>query len=496
MKTKAKAKTEKGEHLPAQGNIETLSIQVNNYRIRREMHQGRWHIVVPVVMLKDGVHTANRGALLHLAEEYGRDARAWDDIPVVVQHPTDNDGVYISAKSPEVIDSQAVGRIFHTACNGALKAEAWIDEEKIKQVSPTALSYIQQQRPLDVSTGVVSDEDYTPGNWNGEDYIAIARNHRPDHLALLPGGTGACSWNDGCGIRANEQKGDKNVDLKKTMKDLSKQGFSVVQINESGAREIGSKIQAKLDAMDTDLKFHYLEDFFPNTNDFVYKVNIEGSSKLFRRDYQVNADESLEFTEEPVGVIKRTNFEPIQTNTAKGGMKNMAKDKGKEGCCPEQVKLIIQSEHTRFEESDRPWLEGLEKESLIKLLPIDLPKSKPADPPQINETQAIEVLKEQLGTPEKFMELLSGEMKDQMQHGWTLYQAERAKLVEHITANSEFSAEDLKGESIERLNKLASLAKPDVDFSLNNAGNEHHDSSQPANIVLPMNVQANETEKK
>jgi len=50
------------------------------------------------------------------------------------------------------------------------------------------------------------------GVWNEEEYHSIVRNYRPDHLALLPGAIGACSWEDGCGIRANKdiKKGGKD----------------------------------------------------------------------------------------------------------------------------------------------------------------------------------------------------------------------------------------------------------------------------------------------
>ncbi|MEE9356514.1 MAG: hypothetical protein V3U75_13065 [Methylococcaceae bacterium] len=482
-----------------QQNISFLRIQANNYNIRRERHQGRWHLVVPVVMLKDGVHDGSHGPLLHLSEEYGRIPGSWDGIPVVVQHPKDSAGNYISANSPQIIDLKAVGRVYHTLCDGALKAEAWIDEEKIKKVSPLALAYIQQQRPLNVSTGLNSDYDSTPGKWNGEDYIAIARNHRPDHLALLPGGTGACSWDDGCGIRANEEKGDSDVNdkaLMQTMKELGKKGFSVIQMNELGYKGICNKIQSKLDGMDTDVKYHYLDDVFSEDGRdfFVYKVSSSGEDTFYQRDYQVNDDESIEFTGEPVQVIVSKTYEPVQANTKKGGKKTMANKKGTP-CCPEQVKLIIQSAHTRFEEGDREWLEGLEETSLIKLLPI--PPADPPATPQVNKEQIVEVVKEQFKTTELFMSLAPAEIREQLQHGMSLHQAARAKLVEHITTNSDnskFTAEKLESKSFEELQDLASLVKAPNDFTGNSAGNTQVNSG-PKNKVLPMGMESKEDKK-
>jgi hypothetical protein len=69
-----------------------------------------------------------------------------------------------------VIDSQAVGRVYNTKVDeGKLKAEAWLDEEKLRTISPIAYGYIQQGHPLDVSIGVFTDDEFVAGNWNGED---------------------------------------------------------------------------------------------------------------------------------------------------------------------------------------------------------------------------------------------------------------------------------------------------------------------------------------
>jgi uncharacterized protein YdaT len=184
----------------------------NNYQIRQEEHQGRIHWVVPVVMMKNGVHAGSHGPLLHDINELGRFPAAWNGMPIVVGHPKDSNGNDISANSPDVIERETVGRVFNTHVNGdMLKAEAWLDYNRLSQVSPTTLNYVEDQVPLDVSVGVFTDEEPRQGEWNGEQYEAIARNHRPDHLALLPGSQGACSWGDGCGIRQNEKKGGTNV---------------------------------------------------------------------------------------------------------------------------------------------------------------------------------------------------------------------------------------------------------------------------------------------
>ena len=73
-------------------------IQVNgDYVIRSDVYEGRTHIVVPVIMMVEGVHNGSQGPLLHLAEDLGKFPESWDGIPVTIQHPT-VDGGNVSAK--------------------------------------------------------------------------------------------------------------------------------------------------------------------------------------------------------------------------------------------------------------------------------------------------------------------------------------------------------------------------------------------------------------
>ena len=198
-------------------DTKTLNLNFHNtdqaqYTIRTEQMEGKQYIVVPVVMMVEGVHSGSRGPLLHTIDELGRFPDAWNGIPVVVNHPRDDGGGFVSANSPAVLEEYAVGKVFNTHVDGSrLRAEAWIDEQRLIAISPEAHQAVMEGQPLEVSVGVFNDEEPVEADWNGEHYIAIARNHRPDHLALLPGGVGACSWEDGCGIRVNNKGGEDDV---------------------------------------------------------------------------------------------------------------------------------------------------------------------------------------------------------------------------------------------------------------------------------------------
>ena len=95
----------------------------------------------------------------------------------------------------------------HTKNPARLKGEAWFDVEKIKTLSdngnPKAKALAKKLangEDIDVSTGLVTEDKFGNGKFNGKEYNVIARNHSPDHLAILPLSKGACSNADGCGL--------------------------------------------------------------------------------------------------------------------------------------------------------------------------------------------------------------------------------------------------------------------------------------------------------
>ncbi|MDD5220007.1 MAG: hypothetical protein PHV11_05555, partial [Candidatus Bipolaricaulis sp.] len=119
--------------------------QEKGYVIEEKMHQGKNHIVVPVVMMVEGVHYGSHGPLLHSINELGKFPDSWNGIPVVINHP-EIEGRNVSANSPEIIEQQTVGRVYNTYVkdNRKLAAEAWLDEERLQNLSKEVLEHIQK----------------------------------------------------------------------------------------------------------------------------------------------------------------------------------------------------------------------------------------------------------------------------------------------------------------------------------------------------------------
>jgi len=186
----------------------TINIIENSKRVQFE---GRDTIIAPVVLMVEGVHNGSSGPLFYSAKELELSASFWNGMPVPVYHPKDVAGLPISCNSPDVMNAYCVGRLYNVVYSDQptprLKGDVYVDVSRATNVNACVLDMLVQNKPLEVSTGLFSTDEVIEGIWNTEKYSAIVRDIRPDHLALLPELKGACSWEDGCGIRANTEKG-------------------------------------------------------------------------------------------------------------------------------------------------------------------------------------------------------------------------------------------------------------------------------------------------
>jgi hypothetical protein len=192
--------------------LEQLTINREG-KIRHDRMAGRDYLVVPMVMMTEGVANGSSGPLYYPAEELGKTPEVWNHKPVVVYHPVRN-GQGVSACDPEVITSRGVGVVMNTHWNGKLRAEAWCEISRLNAVDPRIMQAVEKSQMMELSTGLFTDNEKVSGEFNGKPYEAIARNYRPDHLAILPDMKGACSIEDGAGfLRLNSSK-ESNMDKK------------------------------------------------------------------------------------------------------------------------------------------------------------------------------------------------------------------------------------------------------------------------------------------
>lgn len=174
----------------------------NQSTARHEMLDGRDYLVVPGVPAREQVMNDYLVPADELSHFYG----AWNGVPIVIDHPQANDGS-ANAVHPDV---PVIGRFYNAGWDEAQKrltGEYWIDVHAA-QADPKGkfiLDQLEHNQMLETSTGYWADEVAMMGQYNGVAYQTIHRNLRPDHIAILPQSTGACSLMDGCGLNRNER---------------------------------------------------------------------------------------------------------------------------------------------------------------------------------------------------------------------------------------------------------------------------------------------------
>lgn len=223
---------------------------VLNTSAKRVRHQGRDYLVVPVTMLVPGVLNGSKGPLYYPPEEVSRNVDAWNGMPLTLDHPVDNEsGGNVSARDPGVLEKYGIGHVYRVRIDrnngGKLKGEAWFDEKRVIEFDqillqnnrPTILNRLLRGLPIELSTGLFTRNTPVRNGIapNGRKYVAVARDYKPDHLAILPDSTGACSLKDGCGVHIANSTGRKKKGKGKPSKKLDMSPSKACKILKDGS---------------------------------------------------------------------------------------------------------------------------------------------------------------------------------------------------------------------------------------------------------------------
>lgn len=159
------------------------------------------YLVVRGVPIVEGVLKNNFVPL----DEFGAFAHDWNGVPLVLRHPTENGG---SAKHPDV-DVQVLGNFYKASVDQTgrrLVGEFWLDKLALASTDEgkELMQKILRNQQIEVSTGYHAHTINEQGSHKTKQYSGIHRNIHPDHIAILPDITGACSIADGCGMNRND----------------------------------------------------------------------------------------------------------------------------------------------------------------------------------------------------------------------------------------------------------------------------------------------------
>lgn len=358
-------------------NFARIRIDYTGGRPRREMYDGRTHLVVPVSIMVEGVHHGSGGPILHTANELARATPLWNGTAIVLMHPSDSAGREITANSPALWDERGLGRVFNAHWRDGIRAEAWFDEARTRRVAPTIVTRLEAGETMEVSAGWLNDLIQESGDWNGESYRGRAINEVPDHLAVLIDDNGrdiqgACSRGDGCGLNVNNG-GKRSMDPKKLLVaigrtarnlgaslSLTKDGqFDIkpaVQTNELSHEDVRSALQHAIDHLDGNGWIHVVADVYEN--EFVYAAHTTNPNetyacRYYRRSYSVAEDGAVNLGNDTQEVREVREYVPV-ANAApdKAGKAEEARAVDKK----QMVDAIIASDGNKFTEPNREYL--------------------------------------------------------------------------------------------------------------------------------------------
>lgn len=429
--------------------------------------EGRDYIVLPVTILVEGVHAGSSGPIFYPLEQMEKFATAWNHKPVVVYHPKVN-GQYVSADDPTILTANKVGILMSNRISGnAQVAEAWLEKSRLKEVDPRILDSIDKGLVVEVSTGLFSDNDETPGTWNGEEYIGTATNFRPDHLALLPDLIGACSIEDGCGMFTASQaiKPEKAKEIQHMLSNALKDEEEKPVNNELSHDQIRSELSEEIwkatqyDKVETYKSAGWLYDVYDDY--VVYCVE----DKYYRQNY-TKSDTAVELSGDPVEVQREVKFSPISNDEEN----DMGKETTANCDCPKVKALVdgLVTANKNWSESDREWLLTQNENILKKFTAMEAevkeePKEEEDEKEEtvVNTTTVTPPAKKKKMTAEEYVQNApAGPVREMLARGLSALNAERKRLTDIILSNetNQFSAEELAKFDASMLQKLAALA--------------------------------------
>lgn len=399
-------------------------------------HDGRQYLVAPVVALVPGVLNGE----LVPAEEVAKFIAAWNDAPVPVYHPM-LDGDPVSARSLEILEETVIGRFQHVSFDDRLRGELWLDIARAEQMGGEAAAVVaalQAGQPVEVSTAYFRDVEEASGFWHGIPYNGISRNIRPDHLALLPGALGACSWQDGCGAPRLHQA-------------VITQGGGMTTITIQTELSLDERLSRVYEAF---MSRFYSEPALPDMSAvdpevwvrevFDAYVIAETKAGLVQVPYTMNDAGVVEFGD-PMRV--EVVYQPIAPE-AGAGVTTLSSQRrhtvSRQGGCP----CMNENEGTiAVQEAEAP--------PAAEPLATQAPAPVAALP---SDLIALSALVGEIGGVDALRGMLAGLKANA--------DAERNRLVAELAANDRcaFNADELKGFSTETLTKLAQSLRP-ADYS-------------------------------
>jgi hypothetical protein len=335
---------------------ERLVFNAGGAKPRRETLHGRDYLVAPAVMMTEGVHNGSQGPIYYSDEFLAKSPSRWDHKPIVKYHPTEGNK-HVSASDPKVLNASGLGFLLKTQHDSARwKTECWFDEQQTKAVDNSLLNDIKKGKVVEISTGLGLAVNEEEGEFNGEKYTMEAVDFDPDHLAVLPGGKGACSVEKGAGLCVNEEG-------RKAIGDWAAHCTRIAVRNDISFSEINYQLQDLLASKYGDKGrswYGWIEATYDDYCVFYDK------GKLYRQDYTVEND-VVALGGGPEQVKRVSMYQTVNSGGVRRGGRVDDSDPESDMTKKQIVDGLIANEATPYDENDRAWLSAQSDERLRKI---------------------------------------------------------------------------------------------------------------------------------
>ena len=320
--------------------------------IRHERTEDRDWIVVPVVMMTEGVHSGSGGPVYYSKEFLSKNPSSWNSKPAVVYHPTDINNQPISANDPNTLDKYSVGKLLNSRYeDDAWKADAWLDPDRVTKIDDRINDAITNETMLELSTGLTVECALVDGEWNGEKYSIKALSYFPDHLAILPDQTGACSKMDGAGFIRNQCEA-------KQRPPMIEDGALCLNQESMSYTEITEALYGLVNAVVANGMYAWIEavynDYFIYTDD----------SDYYKVSYVMDGDNAV-MNGVPVAVKREISYTPIISALTENKLEGADMTETKQAL----VLALIENAQTKWTVDDTVTLEAFNEEQLEKMVP-------------------------------------------------------------------------------------------------------------------------------
>ena len=413
-----------------------LAATLDTAAVREETLEGDPHLVVPILSLRGDMVIEARGATdpeLVPKSTIEASIPEWNGRPVVPDHPI------LSANDPATTDTMVFGKLFSTSFDGDLRHEAWLNIRRAGELGGLPQQVIDNARdgvPTEVSVGVTVALDNVSGVINGERYAGVWRSITPDHLAIMPHAIGACSIEDGCGMRTAKDKQHESP-----LRPLIRQ----LQLSQEAAQ---SQLWEAL--FETAPGMLWLEQTFDDH--VIYVTETANFDLRFWDQNYIVSDDTVQLVGDPTPVkpsSTETTFVALSSDNPPQETPKM--------CTPAEraatIQGLVDSDDNTLTAADMPSLEALSPDMLTKLMPAESDEPPEVVAPDVPAAEPIAavLVAEESATPTAPMVQVSQQDWDKVMAVVGAHEATQAAVVTDSVAQLRAAGSTLTDDQIRGL---------------------------------------------